>query len=135
MVAAALDRALALNSNATQVGGADVPDLNSLHADACGPGYSYDLNQRLLLESKKHMRARGIRSPDEWDAVALTFAEPVKDAGRNKRPAGFTEAIMIRMPGRPRSGGSLGPITSDAVGHCARVDNQSQAIANGQTGH
>jgi hypothetical protein len=23
------------------------------------------------------MRARGVRSPDEWDAVALTFAEPV----------------------------------------------------------
>ena len=23
------------------------------------------------------MRARGARSPDEWDAVALTFAEPV----------------------------------------------------------
>jgi hypothetical protein len=23
------------------------------------------------------MRARGVRSPDEWDAIALTFAEPV----------------------------------------------------------
>ena len=23
------------------------------------------------------MRARGAKSPDEWDAVALTFAEPV----------------------------------------------------------
>ncbi len=60
-------------------GGADIPDLNSLHADACGPGYSYDINQRLLLESKERMRARGIRSPDEWDAISLTFAEPVKD--------------------------------------------------------
>jgi hypothetical protein len=48
-----------------------------LQADACGPGYSYDVNQRLLLESKEHMRARGIRSPDDWDAIALTFAEPV----------------------------------------------------------
>jgi hypothetical protein len=63
----------------TAPGGADIPDSDSLHADACGPGYSYDLNQRLQLESKEHMRARGIRSPDEWDAVALTFAEPVKD--------------------------------------------------------
>jgi hypothetical protein len=26
-------------------GGADIPDLDSLHADACGPGYSYDVNQ------------------------------------------------------------------------------------------
>jgi hypothetical protein len=60
-----------------EVGGADIPDLDSLQADACGPGYSYDVNQRLLLESKEHMRARGIRSPDDWDAIALTFAEPV----------------------------------------------------------
>ena len=70
-------------------GGADIPDLDSLHSDACGPGYSYDVNQRLLLESKEHMRARGLRSPDEWDAVALTFAEPVKDVpsrGRHGRP-------------------------------------------------
>ncbi len=60
-------------------GGADIPDVDSLQADACGPGYYYDVNQRLLLESKEKMRARGLRSPDEWDAIALTFAEPVKD--------------------------------------------------------
>lgn len=60
-------------------GGADLPDLDSLQSDACGPGYSYDINQRLLLESKEHMRARGVRSPDEWDAIALTFAEPVHE--------------------------------------------------------
>ena len=42
-------------------GGADIPDLDSLQADACGPGYSYDVNQRLLLESKEKMRARGIQ--------------------------------------------------------------------------
>lgn len=58
-------------------GGADIPDQDSLQADACGPGYGYDVNQRLQLESKEHMRSRGVRSPDEWDAIALTFAEPV----------------------------------------------------------
>jgi hypothetical protein len=26
------------------------------------------------------MRTRGVASPDEWDAVALTFAEPVAPA-------------------------------------------------------
>lgn len=63
-----------------QVGGADLPDLDSIQADACGPGYTYDLtSQSLVLESKEHMRTRRIRSPDEWDAVALTFAEPVKE--------------------------------------------------------
>lgn len=60
-------------------GGADIPDLDSLQTDACAPGYSYDITtQQLVLESKEHMRlVRKIRSPDEWDAVALTFAEPV----------------------------------------------------------
>lgn len=61
-----------------QEGGADLPDLDSLQADACGPRSSYALtDQRLQLETKEQMRARGVRSPDEWDAVALTFAEPV----------------------------------------------------------
>lgn len=54
-----------------------VPDLDSLQADACGPSYKYDSNTRLQMEKKEDMRRRGVRSPDEWDAVALTFAEPV----------------------------------------------------------
>jgi hypothetical protein len=59
-------------------GGADIPDSDGLQADACGPGYHYNTNSYLLLESKEHMRQiRKVRSPDEWDAVALTFAEPV----------------------------------------------------------
>jgi hypothetical protein len=32
---------------------------------------------RLILESKEDIKKRGAPSPDEWDAVALTFAEPV----------------------------------------------------------
>jgi hypothetical protein len=63
-----------------------VPDLDSLQADACGPTYSYDSNTRLKLEAKDHMRARGVKSPDGWDAVALTFAEPVApDAGFSRK--------------------------------------------------
>jgi len=62
------------------VGGADIPDTDALQADACGPAYKYDINQRLQLESKEDMRRRGIRSPDEWDAVVLTFAEPVGES-------------------------------------------------------
>jgi hypothetical protein len=79
-------------------GGADIPDKDSLQADACGPGYSYDANQRLLLESKEHMRARGIRSPDDWDAIALTFAEPVKEKTERK----------LNIGGKGRPGGWMG---------------------------
>jgi len=70
-------------------GDADVPDSDTLQADACAPTYTYDMQQRLLIESKEHMRHRGVRSPDEWDAVALTFAEPVPpEAMPRKRPSG-----------------------------------------------
>lgn len=64
-------------------GGADIPDLDSLQADATAPGRSYDMNQRLMLESKAHLAV----SPDEWDAVALTFAEPVADEPVRPKPA------------------------------------------------
>lgn len=55
--------------------GVDIPDDSMFQSDAVGPSYKYDANQRLLLESKESMRKRGVRSPDVWDAVALTFAE------------------------------------------------------------
>ena len=59
-------------------GGVDIPDSDALQADAMAPGYKYDSLSRVVLESKEDIRKRGLRSPDEWDAVALTFAEPVK---------------------------------------------------------
>lgn len=61
------------------VAGVDIPDLDVLQSDACSPGYKYNLNQQVLIESKEDMRKRGVKSPDYWDAVALTFAEPVKE--------------------------------------------------------
>src|SRR5215510_8479616 len=66
--------------------GAQVPDRDELQADACGPGYRYDSHTRLVLERKEDMRRRNVPSPDEWDAVALTFAEPV-------RPTAFARRI------------------------------------------
>lgn len=74
--------------------GADIPNLDSLQADACGPRYHYDINQRLLLESKEDMARRGVRSPDEWDAIALTFAEPVKDPPPKPKASGQAKSWM-----------------------------------------
>lgn len=80
--------------------GADIPDDDALQADACGPGYKYDSNTRLLLEKKEDMRRRGVPSPDLWDAVALTFAETV--------PPSFEDRPGNDAYSRPdrRSGGS-----------------------------
>jgi hypothetical protein len=38
-----------------------------------------------VLERKEDMRRRGVPSPDEWDAVALTFVEPVAPAAWRRR--------------------------------------------------
>jgi hypothetical protein len=61
------------------IGGASIPDSDEVQADACAPGYRYDAHTRLVLESKEHIVKRGQRSSDTWDAIALTFAEPVAD--------------------------------------------------------
>lgn len=68
-------------------GGVDIPDDDSLHADLIGPTYTHNLvRNQLVLESKEQMLKRGIPSPDDGDALALTFAfpvaEPIKRTGR-----------------------------------------------------
>lgn len=56
---------------------ASIPDDESLHADLVGPAYEYDSKTRILLESKKSMKARGLVSPDGGDSLALTFSEVI----------------------------------------------------------
>ena len=53
-----------------------LPDRDSLQADLVSCGYKFTSEGKLLLESKQDMRKRGVPSPDEADAVALTFSEP-----------------------------------------------------------
>lgn len=61
-----------------------IPDSDSLAADLCGPQATEDSKSRTKLEKKEDMMKRGIRSPDEGDALALTFAEPVAMADRDQ---------------------------------------------------
>ncbi len=49
-----------------------------LEADLTGPGIRPDNRQRVWLESKETMKKRGVDSPDDGDALALTFAAPVR---------------------------------------------------------
>lgn len=49
-----------------------------LETDLCGPGYHHDKQDRVVLESKEEMKKRGVDSPDDGDALALTFAMPVR---------------------------------------------------------
>jgi hypothetical protein len=49
-------------------------------ADLAGPGYHINRSNLLVLESKAEMQKRGQASPDDGDALALTFAAPVVPA-------------------------------------------------------
>ncbi len=48
-----------------------------LEADLIGPGLRPDARQRVWLESKEDMKKREIDSPDDGDALALTFASKI----------------------------------------------------------
>lgn len=63
-------------------------------ADLTGPAKNEDGSLRFKLETKKHMKARGLKSPDAGDALALTFALPVttstpKRPNRNLQPTNW----------------------------------------------
>ena len=49
-----------------------------LEIDLQTPGLRPDTKQRIWLESKEDIKKRGESSPDEGDALALTFAAPVR---------------------------------------------------------
>jgi hypothetical protein len=53
--------------------------------------YGYNKQQAIVLEAKESMKRRGLPSPDDADALALTFAYPVSQrsgpAGAKKKPA------------------------------------------------
>lgn len=57
--------------------GGCIPNISGLKTDLTGPRYWYDPANRMCLEMKEDMKARGLRSPDIADALALTFAFPV----------------------------------------------------------
>ena len=54
-----------------------IPDDDRLRDDLCSPDYGYTMTGKLILERKEDMRKRGLASPDDADALALTFAAPV----------------------------------------------------------
>ena len=57
--------------------GAIDPKDMKLEVDLAGPGYHLDKQDRLVLEAKESMQKRGVASPDDADALALTFAAPI----------------------------------------------------------
>jgi hypothetical protein len=48
-----------------------------LATDLTAVEYSFNQRDQIQLERKESMKARGLASPDDADALALTFAHPV----------------------------------------------------------
>jgi len=56
--------------------GAAIPDDQEIEDDLIGVEYGFGRDEATLqLEKKEHMKARGLASPDNGDALACTFAE------------------------------------------------------------
>ncbi len=56
----------------------EIPDEDDLQTDLVAPQHGHDSSGRMWLERKEDMAKRGVSSPDKGDALALTFAEPVR---------------------------------------------------------
>jgi hypothetical protein len=63
------------------------------------PGYHINNSGQLVIESKANMRKRGEASPDDADALALTFARPVELPDEEEPP----------QRARPRNWGDYAP--------------------------
>lgn len=58
---------------------ADIPNDSDLRNSLIGIEYGYNEKEQMRLERKQDMKKRGLESPDEGDAIAHTFAEPIGD--------------------------------------------------------
>ena len=66
-----------------------------LETDLTSPGTRPNDRQLVWLESKEQMKKRGVDSPDDGDALALTFAAPVQ--------APKPRAVGYQMPKGPHA--------------------------------
>jgi hypothetical protein len=63
-----------------------IPDDTQLEVQLTGPGYHINRANKLVIESKQDMASRGMASPDDADALALTFARRVGPPPPPRRP-------------------------------------------------
>ncbi len=76
--------------------GLDLPEIMELRTDLLGPLYFFSPKEQIMLEKKKDMKKRGLSSPDDGDAVALTFAQPVVK-NHTQLPPNFKSPFKARL--------------------------------------
>lgn len=74
--------------------GAAIDNDPQLESDLIGPEYRYHPStHQLMLERKDEMEKRGLASPDDAEALALTFAQPVARLDTRTSRRGRTGAV------------------------------------------
>ena len=63
----------------------EIPDSDSLHADLSASPYSRDSHDRICLWKKERIKSEYGFSPDEGDAIALTFGGKPKKKEKWKK--------------------------------------------------
>jgi hypothetical protein len=71
----------------------------TLESDLTGPEYTHDRLDRLKLEAKEHMKARGLASPDDGDAFAMLFAEDIPP--KNSALSSYMEPTQTKLDYNP----------------------------------
>jgi hypothetical protein len=57
--------------------GAELPDDNEMAEELQSVEYGFSVKQQIQIEKKEDMKSRGLSSPDNADALCLTFAEKI----------------------------------------------------------
>lgn len=63
-----------------------IDELTTLEVGLSAPGYHINRSNKLVIESKQEMQKRGEASPDDADALALTFARAVAPVAAKTQP-------------------------------------------------
>ena len=90
--------------------GVSLPDDEALQADATGPKIKSLISNDFLIESKDEMRKRGLKSPDLWDSVILTFAESERIQSAEKREPSRRKPRGATVEQQPVSRGPDTPV-------------------------
>jgi hypothetical protein len=89
-------------------GDVKIPDDDGLKSALIGSEYGFNTKNAIQLEKKEDMKKRGLSSPDEGDALAMSFAEPVRSHRESLAPPGMglqrqAGRILRRPPGLSRN--------------------------------
>lgn len=68
----------------------------TLATDMTSVEYQFTVKDQIQLERKEDMKKRGLASPDDGDALALTFAEPVAEYTEPERETSRPESRVSR---------------------------------------